>query len=528
MSILARFALVLGFVGGVIAFTLCFMSPPPAVGEGAPATEFSSARALKHLSVIAAHPHPVGSAEHQIVFDYLVQQLSRLNGPPEIQTVASDNSRPLQNILVRLKGSNAGGKALMLTAHYDSVAGSPGASDDGSGVVTLLETLRALKAGSPLQNDVIFLFTDGEELGARGARAFIDKHAWARDAGLVLNFEARGSSGPVVMFETSKSNGTLIKELSRVAPRPFTNSLMDELYQLMGNLTDLTVFKDAGLAGLNFAYIDSAWDYHNARDNISNIDERSIQHHGSYALTLTRHFGDFDLRNVEGPDAIYFDVLGRKVFTYPQTWNLPLTVILVLLATGVSIVGVRAGRIAFSGLVFGMLLFVVSSVCALVLTMLLSKLLPAVGPSAVYHLVVLLLLVASMVLAVYIVATRRIRINELSGGALLVLVLVAVAVNVALPGGSFLLTWPLVFSLIALGASFVLPERFDSSFLHSVLVGACSIPGIVLFTQMLDNVFQGFSLSAPYVLVVLELLLLGLLTPFLKSFRHERSFSSHR
>ena len=330
------------------------------------------------------------------------------------------------------------------------------------------------------------------------------------------------------MFETSKSNGTLIKELSRVAPRPFTNSLMDELYKLMGNASDLTVFKAAGLAGLNFAYIDRAWNYHNPRDNVSNINERSLQHHGSYALPLTRHFGDLDLGNIEAPDAIYFDVLGRKVFSYPQTWNLPLTVVLVFFAAGVSIVGLRAGRLTFSGLVFGMLWFVVSSVCALIVAMLLSKLLPAVGPTAVYYFWVLLLLIASMVLGIYVLAARRIRINELSAGAIFVVVLVAVAVNLALPGGSFLLTWPLVFSLTALGASFLLPARLDLSFLYLLVAAACSIPAIVLFTQMLDNVFQGFSLTAPYVFVILEVLLLGLLTPFLKYFRHEHSFNSSR
>ena len=53
-------------------------------------------------------------------------------------------------------------------AHYDSVPFGPGAADDGAGVVTLLETARALKAGPPLKNDVIFLFTDGEEAGGGG------------------------------------------------------------------------------------------------------------------------------------------------------------------------------------------------------------------------------------------------------------------------------------------------------------------------------------------------------------------------
>ena len=523
LSILVRFASILGFVGGVVALTLSFMNPPPAAGEGVPATEFSSARALKHLAVIAQRPHPVGSAEHQVVFDYLVQEVSRLHGLAEIQTTPapSEGNHPqrLQNIIARLKGSDSSSRALMLAAHYDSVPGSPGAGDDGSGVVTLLETLRALKAAPPLKNDVIFLFTDGEELGSLGARFFVEDHPWAKDVELVLNFEARGSSGPVFMFETSKSNGRLIREFARAAPYPFTNSLMNEFYRLLGNDTDLTVFKRARLAGLNFAYVGSSWNYHSPRDIVSNVDERSIQHHGTYALALTRHFGNLDLRNVEAPDVIYFDVLGRKVFSYGQTWNLVLTVFLSLLAAGVSALGFRSGDLSFSGLGLGMVLFIANLVCALILATLLPV--SQVGPNAVYYFWVLMVITASIVLTTYVLGRRRIKVDEHCAGALLALTLIAAAVNLALSGGSFLLTWPLVFSLIALAASFSLKRRFSSSVAVLVLVAVCSVPGIVLFTQMLHNVFQGFSLSSPYVLVILELLLLGLLTPFLKYFRHE-------
>jgi hypothetical protein len=362
---------------------------------------------------------------------------------------------------------------------------------------------------------VIFLFTDGEELDTLGARAFVDEHPWAKDVRLVLNFEARGSSGPVFMFETSKENGKLIEELARVAPRPFTNSLMNQLYRLTGNVTDLTVFKQAGFAGLNFAYIGGGWNYHNLGDNFSNVDARSIQHQGSYALALARQFCNLDLRNIAAPDEIYFDVLGRKVFSYPRSWNPVLTVMLVLLAAGVLVLGVKARRVAFSGLVWGMISYVAIALCALLVTTLPAKVLPEAGPSAVYSCVILLLLAVVIVAVAYVVAARRIRVHELSAGALLVLLLVAVAVNLALPEGSFLLTWPLGFSLILLGGSFVLPARFASSVVYLIVVALCSLPGIVLFTQMLHDLFQGFSLNAPYVLVGLELLLLGLLTPFL-------------
>ena len=103
----------------------------------------------------------------------------------------------MENVLARLPGSRGGGKAVLLDAHYDSLATGPGASDNASAVGALLETARALKAsGRPLTNDVIFLFSDGEEVDLMGAEAFVEEHPWAKDVGLVLNLEARGRAGP--------------------------------------------------------------------------------------------------------------------------------------------------------------------------------------------------------------------------------------------------------------------------------------------------------------------------------------------
>ena len=51
---------------------------PEALPENAPASEFSAARALKHLEVIGARPHPMGSQEHEVVRNYIVSELARL------------------------------------------------------------------------------------------------------------------------------------------------------------------------------------------------------------------------------------------------------------------------------------------------------------------------------------------------------------------------------------------------------------------------------------------------------------------
>ncbi|NJL27883.1 MAG: M20/M25/M40 family metallo-hydrolase [Thermoanaerobaculia bacterium] len=201
------------------------------------------------------------------------------------------------NVLGRLVGRERG-RALLLLTHYDSVPNSPGASDDGSGVAAVLETLRALRSGPQLRNDVIFLFTDGEEAGLLGARAFAEQHPWIDDVGAVVNFEARGTRGPSLMFETSDGNARLIGELRRAMGHPRATSYSYEIYKLLPNDTDFSVFRRRGLPGMNFAFIHGATAYHTAQDSFENLDPRSLQHHGEAALGLARGLGEADLRQL--------------------------------------------------------------------------------------------------------------------------------------------------------------------------------------------------------------------------------------
>ena len=250
----------------ILAFFACIgptlsYSPEKASAD-APPTQFDSSRAMRHISEIAQRPHPLGSPEEASVRETIIKALTALGLSAEVQettVVSQEDGSPysaaiVKNIVARMKGAD-GNKAVMLSAHYDSVAMGPGANDDASGVATLLETMRALKAGSPLKNDVIVLLTDGEEIDLLGARAFVHEHPWAKDVGLVLNFEARGTNGPEIMFETSANNGWLIDEFVKAAPHPVANSLSYDIYKILPNDTDMTIFKGAGIPGLNFAHI---------------------------------------------------------------------------------------------------------------------------------------------------------------------------------------------------------------------------------------------------------------------------------
>ena len=155
-----------------IASTLS-MAPTAPVAADAPADVFSAARAMTHIETIAEDPRPIGSAEHAEARAYLLQQLASLGWRTEVQESVgmfdfgndgTQNMAAVANVIATKPGSQATGTVL-LTAHYDTVAGSPGAADDGIGVGVLLETARALNTAGALRNDVVILLTDAEEDG---------------------------------------------------------------------------------------------------------------------------------------------------------------------------------------------------------------------------------------------------------------------------------------------------------------------------------------------------------------------------
>jgi hypothetical protein len=337
-------------IGACVLLALRQLNPPPTVNANAPLSEFSSTRAFNHLASIAARPRPIGSAAHTETRNYLLRELSALGLVAEVQKVSGVNrttgntisAATVENVLARLKGTT-GGLAVLLVCHYDSVPTGPGASDDGSAIATLLETARALRAQPPLRNDVIFLFTDAEETGLLGAKAFVDEHEWSKKIAVVLNFEARGHTGQSIMFETSPNNRLLIAQFAAAAQYPVANSLSYEVYKRLPNDTDFTIFKGQGFTGLNFAYLEGPTHYHTQLDNPQNLDQRSLQHDGSYALSLTRYFGNLDLNQnrLAGDgtkaDAVYFNILGFSFVHYSGRWVLLLLCLTLLLLVGVGV-----------------------------------------------------------------------------------------------------------------------------------------------------------------------------------------------
>jgi hypothetical protein len=503
-------------------FSIARQAPPVKDPANRQPREFSAERAMRHLEVIAREPRPMGSSKIAEVRQYLLGELTRMGLAPEEQV--SDVGT--HNIVARLKGTGSS-KAVLLLGHYDSAPLSPGASDDGAAVVAILETLRALQANPRLKNDVIALFTDGEEAGLVGANAFVRSDPVVKDVGVVLNFDARGTRGPVLMFETSNNNAWLIKEYARSSESPFANSLMNVIYKSLGHDTDFTMFKEAGFAGLNFAFIDGYASYHSQFDNLQNLDLMTLQHEGDTALSLTRQFGNDDIETAltgaasEG-DRVYFDVLGWFLLHYPASWVAPLAVVATLIFITVTAVGIKKKRITFPGILTGSLaVLVCMASSALIVALawaLASSLLGASAINAELGLFQIgftaLALFTSLGLFLWI--SKNTSAESATAGALLWWFLLMVITTLIEPPGSYVFMWPLLFATIGLAFMLGLKvERLGSWHSMSVL-SLCAAPGILLFVPVFYLMLLGATLRFSAVVMIFIPLLPGLMIPQLK------------
>ncbi len=510
-----KMLMVLICIAALVVLTLVLQSPPEPKSSRSPLSEFSSERAMVHLKQIAADFHPTGSAANTKVRQYLTDQLKELGLNTKVDSFNGGIETPyfsgeieLHNVIGVLKGAG-NGKAVMLSAHYDSVATAYGANDNGAAVAALLEVARVLKAGPALKNDVWFVFTDAEEKGLIGSTLFWRNQDYIDKIGLTANFEARGSKGSSMMFQTSDDNGKLIREFAKASPtNPLANSFMGDLYKKLPNDTDFTISLKAGIPGFNFAYIDGWETYHTPEDSIEHVDLSSFQHQGENALLIARHFGDMDLQDLRSSNEVYFTFLGTFIH-YSESLVKPVTVVLAILVILLIAAAWYKRLITLRGLTYSIamaaLCIIISAVLSLGLCYGIYQLWAErmtlfngdTYDSGLYSFSFLLI---TMVVHAVLFRLLHRKINDLEfvlTGMLLFLGLLA-ASALYLPGASYLLTLPLLIHVIIVGYSLIRPRPLDA-LNHPISVAAAAFMPVVLFTTVFHLLFIGLD---PYVNII--------------------------
>ncbi|HEY5959671.1 MAG TPA: M20/M25/M40 family metallo-hydrolase, partial [Polyangiaceae bacterium] len=304
-----------------VLVALCVPEPPRLLRQAA--SGVSIERATNDWRRIASEPRPVGSPAHARCREYILHELHQQPVQVSVQDATAavslggqTNAANVKNVLGRIAGEQSTLPAILLAAHYDSVPGSPGAVDDGAAVAALIETARVITAGPRLSRDVLLLFTDAEELGLLGAMAFVDEHPMLEHVGLVINFEARGNAGELLLFQTAKGDRELLAQFGRASRGPNANSLFSTLGRYLPNDTDITAFAERVPLVLGFAVAEGLEHYHGPTDDIAHAAPSVLADLLTTAVELARHFGDLERLPQVGADAQYFSLLGRWLISY--------------------------------------------------------------------------------------------------------------------------------------------------------------------------------------------------------------------
>ncbi|MFJ5618036.1 M28 family peptidase [Micromonospora sp. NPDC093243] len=521
---LAAAAAALVALVAVGAGSLLDLRTPAPRPTGAPTDEFSAGRAYENVKIIADRTHPAGSPANDQVRAHVEQVLRGLGLETQVQDTVAPEAGQLsgaaggatlarvRNVVAQLPGTDPTGR-VFLVAHYDSVQTGPGGNDDAAGTSTILEVARALATGPRPRNDIVFVLTDAEEACLCGAAAFAASHPLAADGGVVLNLEARGSTGPVIMFETSRNNAKLVDVFARAAPHPVGTSFAVEIYRALPNDTDFTAFLDKNFVGLNSAYIDGGAIYHTPLDTPAAMDRASLQQHGDNALGLAREFGRTDLTDLRaGGDASYFPVPGGLVH-YPGWLTLPLALLALAAVVAVGWLARRRGRTTGGRLAAGFGLALVPIVAAPLAAQLLWAAVTAIRPGyaelldpyrPIWYRLAVLALAAAVLFTWYALTRRWIGPAALAIGGLGWLAALGVLLAVAVPGGAYLTTLPALAG--ALAGLIALSTRVDGPW-PVVAVTVAGAVGVVILLPTVVLLFPALGMAMGGVAALVAVLL---------------------
>jgi hypothetical protein len=501
------------------AFALYRISvPPSAAALGI--DDAAQQGIFDHLQRITVAPRPIGSIAHANVREYIVAQIAQLGLVADVQQselgAYRDNPRwampqdQLHNIAVRVPGTG-GGHALMLASHYDSAPDSFGAGDDGAAVASMVYLL-AEASRANFTNDLIFLFTDAEENCLCGAQAFMQQHEWAADVRAVLNFEARGTAGKSVMFEATPGYGKLVRLYAEHAQSPATSSLYQSVYELLPNDTDLTVFREHGVLGLNMAFIDAAENYHTANDNIANLDRGTALHQYANMRAMLFALGNANLDELAAPDAIFFDVFGLAVFVYDYAFAWIGMAVCVLLCGWLLYAAARRGRLNVMRfmLAFVAVLGLAASTIA-AMGWLSDELAWRIGtltaPGKKLYAGVFIVTTMALFMWLATLLQRCIGHGLIAAAVLVLWLVLLVATTIALPKVSYVFLWPLLFVLLVK----VIAGKSHARGINAALETLAYVPLIMLWSQVAFALVLALNVADMHIMLVPMVLAAALL-----------------
>ncbi|CAM0140646.1 hypothetical protein VKS41_006671 [Umbelopsis sp. WA50703] len=233
------------------------------------------------------------------------------------------------NIIVRLscpetpanESRDCDQNAVLLNAHFDTTLGSPGASDDGSGISVMLEIIRIMsqKSWDGYKNSMVFLFNGAEESLQDASHAFITMHEIKDSIRAVVNVDSCGTTGREILFQ---ANSREMIDAYKQAPYPHGTVMANDVFStgLILSDTDFRQFVEYGdnLIGIDMALYKNSYLYHTHLDTPKHLQPGSIQHLGENVLAIVEYLAkNTTLTGLERTNqVVYFDFYGKFFLVY--------------------------------------------------------------------------------------------------------------------------------------------------------------------------------------------------------------------
>jgi len=228
--------------------------------------------------------------------DYgLLYRLAENKQGPVIEVTAESQALGEQqvfNVVGEIKGSELPNEYVMLSAHFDSWDGGSGATDNGTGTITMLEAMRLLKLVYPTPRRTILVgHWSGEEQGLNGSRGFVKDHPDIVN-GLQALFNQDNGTGRVENMSASgfpDAAASLARWLARV-PADITRNIKFSFPGApSGGGTDHASFVSCGATGFGLGSGD--WDYgrytwHTNRDTYDKLSFDDVKNNAALAAML--------------------------------------------------------------------------------------------------------------------------------------------------------------------------------------------------------------------------------------------------
>uniref|UniRef100_A0A182QA03 FXNA-like protease n=1 Tax=Anopheles farauti TaxID=69004 RepID=A0A182QA03_9DIPT len=555
--------------------------------NAAPEGRFVAERALYDLSVLTSRGPRVAGSETNERFAVealltAIEQIARQAAPAfdvtyEVQRVSgsyfldyddypiTSYYRNVQNVVVSVvRRGFFSGKYLLLNAHFDSAVSSPGAGDDGTMVVVMLELMRLLTQNvttPTLTHGLLFLFNGCEENTMQGAHGFVRGHPLAQSVAAFINLDVAANGGREIMFQSGPNYPFLMAYYRDHVPRPYANTLGEEVFQmgLVPSFTDYeTLSEQGGWPGFDFALSSYGYLYHTALDALETISTDTLQHIGDNLLELVRGLGSAeelgDIEKHSEGKAVFFDFMHLFLVYYTETTalivNNLLGVLSLALVVGAVLMIVRKDGAVGTNVLFeaGMTLIVQTLSIALGagLSVLVAVIFDACGRSMSWFSSTWLLFglyfvpcIAGLALGPFLYAHfRKITFLYDQGRVLLFLhaqhfIYAVLLITLSIGGirSAFVLLFPIIFYCATTIVNMILRFRLNV-WIYVHLVGQlipviyfCSLT-VTLFAVFVPMTGRSDNRSNPDLQMalfssLLTLLLVGLLTPFIVLFRRK-------